>query len=86
MPQPTRMCLDCQVMTQTPIMLWSIERPSGPPFSVYACTDCAPYRLTPEESMRLLAEHCETCPECTPAESCALGLALGRVAGRCLRR
>ncbi|MER7234018.1 hypothetical protein ABT348_24085 [Streptomyces olivaceus] len=81
-----RMCLDCRTLTDTPVLLYTVERQSGPPFSVYVCPDCAPRRLTEKESMRLLFEHCETCPGCTPVTSCPTGRLLTRVHARCLRR
>lgn len=83
---PRRMCLDCHAMTETPILLWAIERASGPAFPVYACPDCAPARLSYDTAMSLLFNHTTHCEECTPADSCAQGWALARVVGRALRR
>ncbi|MGW5568482.1 hypothetical protein ACWEWD_34390 [Streptomyces tendae] len=83
---PRRMCLDCQTLTETPILLYAIERASGPAFPVYACPDCAPARLTPDAAMSQLFNHTTACPECTPLECCALGWALSKVVGRSLRR
>lgn len=81
-----RMCLDCRQTTETPIMVHSVERASGPPWCTYACPDCAPNRLSTDEAMGMLFEHTEQCEACTPAESCARGIALSLVVGRCLRR
>lgn len=84
--QTRRMCLDCQTITDTPILLWAIERASGPAFPVYACPDCAPARLTYEQAMAQLFNHTTHCDACTPLDSCQLGWALSRVVGRALRR
>lgn len=80
------MCLDCHTLTETPVLLYAIERQSGPAFPVYACPDCAPARLTPDAAMALLFNHTQACDECTPLDSCAQGWALSRVVGRSLRR
>lgn len=81
-----RMCLDCQTLTDTPVLLYAIERTSGPAFPVYACPDCAPNRLTVDAAMALLFNHTHGCAECTPLDSCAQGWALSKVVGRSLRR
>lgn len=83
---PRRMCLDCQTLTETPVLLYAIERASGPAFPVYACPDCAPARLTPDAAMSQLFNHTTACDECTPLECCAQGWALSKVVGRSLRR
>lgn len=83
---PRRMCLDCHTLTETPVLLYAIERASGPAFPVYACPDCAPARISYESAMSLLFNHTQHCDDCTPVDSCALGWALSRVVGRCLRR
>lgn len=81
-----RMCLDCRQMTETPILVHSVERASGPPWCVYACPDCAPARLPLDIAMSLLLDHTTHCADCTPLDSCAQGWALSRVVGRALRR
>lgn len=80
------MCLDCQTITETPILLWAIERASGPAFPVYACPDCAPNRLSYDTALSQLFNHTQHCEDCTPVDSCAQGWALARVVGRALRR
>ena len=83
---PRRMCLDCQTLTETPILLYAIERASGPAFPVYACADCAPARISYDTALSLLFNHTHACDDCTPLDSCPQGWALSRVVGRCLRR
>ncbi|MER7731944.1 hypothetical protein ABTX80_13780 [Streptomyces erythrochromogenes] len=86
-PNPSiRMCLDCKTLTTTPILLHAEDRTSGPAFCVYACVDCAPAHLTLTQSLDRLFEHTHPCPDCTPLDSCEMGLALARVHGRVLRR
>jgi len=80
------MCLDCRQTTETPILVHSVERASGPPWCTYACPDCAPNRLSYETAMSLLFDHTQACALCTPLDSCAQGWALSRVVGRALRR
>ena len=83
---PRRMCLDCQTITETPVLLYAIERQSGPAFPVYACPDCAPARLSYDSALSQLFNHTQHCDDCTPVDSCPQGWALSRVVGRCLRR
>ena len=83
---PRRMCLDCQTITETPVLLYAIERQSGPAFPVYACADCAPARISYDTALSLLFNHTHGCADCTPLDSCPQGWALSRVVGRCLRR
>lgn len=80
------MCLDCHTLTETPVLLYAIERPTGPAFPVYACPDCAPARMSYEQAMSQLFNHTQRCADCTPDDSCAQGWALSRVVGRVLRR
>lgn len=80
------MCMDCRQTTETPILVSSVERTSGPPWCVYACPDCAPNRLSNDTAMSLLFDHTMACSECTPEDCCTQGWALSRVAGRTLRR
>ena len=83
---PRRMCLDCQTITETPILTHAVERSSGPPWTAYACPDCAPRHLSTDEALRSLLEHTEHCDDCSPADSCARGHALSLVVGRTLRK
>lgn len=85
-PQPTRMCVDCKALTTQPIPVHSVDRTSGPSWTVYACVDCAPAHFTPTTSLLMLFDHSHPCPDCTPVDSCPMGYALARVHGRVLRR
>ncbi|MFG2127895.1 hypothetical protein ACGFNV_08850 [Streptomyces sp. NPDC048751] len=38
---PVRMCVRCQVTTETPVVVCVVHQNSGPGFVVYACRACA---------------------------------------------
>ncbi|MFD9436257.1 hypothetical protein [Streptomyces sp. NPDC060002] len=38
---PVRMCVRCQVTTETPVVVGVVHQNSGPGFVVYACQACA---------------------------------------------
>ena len=40
---PVRMCVRCQVTTETPVVVCVVHQNSGPGFTVYACRACAPH-------------------------------------------
>lgn len=86
---PVRMCVDCRVITTTPIMIRAIEQASGPGWSLYACSECAHRHLTHAEVMQLLIEHTAVCEQCalpSPAEPCPQGRAIVHVHTRTLRK
>lgn len=39
--KPVRMCVRCQVTTETPVVVAVVHQNSGPGFAVYACQACA---------------------------------------------
>jgi hypothetical protein len=83
------MCVTCHTITDTPLLIRSIEQGSGPGWNLYACPDCAPQHLSQDEAMQLLFDHTAACAECalpSPAEPCAQGRVLVRVHSRTLRR
>ncbi|WP_230396536.1 hypothetical protein [Streptomyces blattellae] len=41
--RPVRMCVRCDRITDTPVLVSEVHQNSGPGFSVYACGDCAPH-------------------------------------------
>jgi hypothetical protein len=41
-----RMCVRCKTTTDRPVVVGSIERTSGPGWTVYACQTCAPRMTT----------------------------------------
>lgn len=86
---PVRMCVGCQTISNTPILIRSIEQGSGPGWSLYACPDCAPGYLSSAEAMQLLFDHTAACEQCalpSPAEPCPTGRILVRVHSRTLSR
>ncbi|MPY55597.1 hypothetical protein FPZ41_46540 [Streptomyces sp. K1PN6] len=38
---PVRMCVRCDRITDTPVLVSEVHQNSGPGFNVYACDDCA---------------------------------------------
>jgi hypothetical protein len=42
-PMPVRMCVRCERMTTSPVLVREVHSNSGPGWNVYACPDCAPY-------------------------------------------
>jgi hypothetical protein len=40
---PVRMCVRCQVTTETPVVVCVVHQNSGPGFTVYACQASAPH-------------------------------------------
>ncbi|MDQ0833127.1 hypothetical protein QFZ66_003338 [Streptomyces sp. B4I13] len=38
---PVRMCVRCEVTTETPVVVGVVHQNSGPGFVVYACRTCA---------------------------------------------
>ena len=40
---PVRMCVRCQLTTETPVVVCVVHQNSGPGFTVYACQACAPH-------------------------------------------
>ena len=41
--RPVRMCVRCDRITDTPVLVSEVHQNSGPGFNVYACRDCAPH-------------------------------------------
>ncbi|MER5182630.1 hypothetical protein ABT009_30485 [Streptomyces sp. NPDC002896] len=41
--RPLRMCVRCDALTDTPVLVSEVHQGSGPGFNVYACPDCAPH-------------------------------------------
>ncbi|MFV2119052.1 hypothetical protein ACE14D_11640 [Streptomyces sp. Act-28] len=44
--RPVRMCVRCDRITDSPVVVSEVHQNSGPGWSVYACPECAP-RLPP---------------------------------------
>ncbi|MGP3999122.1 hypothetical protein [Streptomyces sp. 8N706] len=42
-PAPVRMCVRCQRVTETPVLVQEVHSNSGPGWNVYACPGCAPH-------------------------------------------
>jgi hypothetical protein len=40
--KPVRMCVRCDRITEEPVVVCEVHSASGPGFTVYACTACAP--------------------------------------------
>lgn len=40
--RPVRMCVRCNTLTGSPVVVSEVHSGSGPGFNVYACTACAP--------------------------------------------
>ncbi|MEV0090658.1 hypothetical protein [Streptomyces sp. NPDC050738] len=40
--RPVRMCVDCQMLTDDPVLVAEVHQATGPGFGVYACRACAP--------------------------------------------
>ncbi|MFC8273362.1 hypothetical protein ACFUJR_12690 [Streptomyces sp. NPDC057271] len=40
--KPVRMCVRCNHITNTPVLVSEVHQNSGPGFNVYACPECAP--------------------------------------------
>ncbi|MDN3293796.1 hypothetical protein QWM81_07020 [Streptomyces ficellus] len=53
--RPVRMCVRCDRLTETPVLVAEVHAGSGPGFNVYACTDCAPHIPRPPGALDLLA-------------------------------
>ncbi|MFH9478048.1 hypothetical protein ACH4L7_30040 [Streptomyces anulatus] len=83
------MCVACEVITDQPVLIRSIEQGSGPGWSLYACADCAPTYLTTAEAFQLLMDHVGDCQICVetdhPTESCTTARTLIRVHRSCYR-
>ena len=53
---PVRMCVRCQVTTETPVVVCVVHQNSGPGFTVYACQACAPHFPPTDVSARAWGE------------------------------
>jgi hypothetical protein len=53
--RPVRMCVGCDRITSTPVLVSEVHSASGPGFNVYACTECAPSLPRPPDALDLLA-------------------------------
>ncbi|MBC9717879.1 hypothetical protein H9Y04_35650 [Streptomyces sp. TRM66268-LWL] len=40
--RPVRMCVECGVLTDDPVLVAEVHQGTGPGFNVYACRGCAP--------------------------------------------
>ncbi|OKJ99810.1 hypothetical protein AMK26_27910 [Streptomyces sp. CB03234] len=40
---PVRMCVHCERITDSPVVVSEVHQSSGPGFNVYACPECAPH-------------------------------------------
>ncbi|MEH0446784.1 hypothetical protein QA811_24665 [Streptomyces sp. B21-102] len=45
---PVRMCVRCEVTTETPVVVGIVHQNSGPGFVVYACQACAATHYPPQ--------------------------------------
>ena len=52
--QPVRMCVRCDRITSTPVLVSEVHSASGPGFNVYACAECAPSFPRPPDALDLL--------------------------------
>jgi hypothetical protein len=48
------MCVRCDRITDTPVLVSEVHQNSGPGFNVYACGDCAPHFPQPPDVFDLL--------------------------------
>ncbi|OKK07740.1 hypothetical protein AMK26_01245 [Streptomyces sp. CB03234] len=49
------MCVRCDRLTETPVLVAEVQAGSGPGFNVYACEECAPRVRRPPDALDLLA-------------------------------
>ena len=52
--EPVRMCVRCDRITSTPVLVSEVHAASGPGFNVYACAACAPSFPRPPDALDLL--------------------------------
>lgn len=45
--RPVRMCVRCQLVTETPVTVAEVHQNTGPGFNVYACPECAEHYPVP---------------------------------------
>lgn len=51
--KPIRMCVRCNHLTDTPVIVAEIDQGTGPGFTVYACLGCATYYVARPERHRV---------------------------------
>lgn len=54
--RPVRMCVRCDRVTSTPVLVSEVHAASGPGFNVYACAECAPSFPGPPDVFDLLED------------------------------
>ncbi|MDQ0686642.1 hypothetical protein QFZ56_005605 [Streptomyces achromogenes] len=52
---PVRMCVRCEVTTETPVVVGVVHQNSGPGFVVYACQACAMHYPPQPEVLTVLS-------------------------------
>ena len=53
--EPVRMCVRCDRVTTSPVLVSEVHAASGPGFNVYACAECAPLIPKLPDAFDLLA-------------------------------
>ncbi|MFJ6992635.1 hypothetical protein [Streptomyces sp. NPDC003090] len=71
--RPVRMCVRCDRITESPVVVSEVHQDSGPGWSVYACPGCAPhFPPLPDEGPQVShrTRECQDAPHslCTPME------------------
>ncbi|MDQ1008825.1 hypothetical protein QFZ82_003310 [Streptomyces sp. V4I23] len=54
--KPVRMCVRCNHITETPVLVSEVHQNSGPGFNVYACSECAPHFPPVPDVLNLLQD------------------------------